>query len=118
MITKIIQQLKTGKIKNVVPYGSKNLPAPPYIVVKPERDLLDRGRAFKINVHMSPGQQIFLEDYLWNDLSVLLDNFGTTTRHGNYNKIYTENDYDDIIVQNDDKSISMGRIFLMPSKIF
>ena len=44
MITKIIEQLKTGQIKNVVPFGVEQLPAPPYIVVKTERDPLDRGK--------------------------------------------------------------------------
>jgi len=118
LTSKIVEQLKTGRVKNVVPFGSKNLPEPPYIVVKPESDPLGRGRAYRIIVHMSPGQNIFLEDYVRNDISVLLDDFAATTRNGNYNKIYTEQEYDDIIIQNDDKTISMGRIFLLPSKIF
>jgi hypothetical protein len=117
MLTKIVAHLKTGSISNVVPFGSQ-LPAPPYIVVKPERDILNRGRLFKIIVHMSPGQQIFLEDYVFNDLSILLDDFASETRHRNFNELLNENEYDDIVVSNDDGTISMGRYFLMPSMIF
>lgn len=118
MLTKIIEQLKTGTIKNVVAFGAASLPAPPYIVVKPEKDLLGRGRAFLINVHMLPGQHIFLEDYVFTTLSQLLNDFKSGTRHGNYQQILNENDYDDIIISNDDGTISMGRRFLMPSIIF
>lgn len=117
MITKIVEKLKTGSIKNVVPYGVDQLPKPPYIVVKPTKDFLNRGRSYFIFVHMLPGQNIMLEDYLFNDLSILLDGFTAISRHGNLNNLLTENDYDDI-VRNDDGTISMGRVFLMPSIIF
>lgn len=118
MITKIIEQLKTGSIKNVVPYGVEQLPAPPYVVVRPESDTADRGRAFRIIVHMQPGQNIFLENYVFNDLSDLLDNFASRSRHNNYNVLLTENIYSDIITSNDDGTISMERVFLLPSRIF
>jgi len=117
VITKIVEQLKTGTIKNVVPYGVEQLPAPPYVVVRPERDMLGRGRAYRIIVHMQPGQQIFLEDYVFNDLFDLLDNFTATSRNNNYNRLLTENDYTDIIISNDDGTISMERVFLLPSII-
>lgn len=118
MTDKIVAQLKTGKITNVVPYGSRNLPSPPYIVVKPIRDPLGRGRMFEIYVHFSPGQINDLEDYLFNDVGVLLDGFESETRHTNNNKLYTEQEYQDIITQNDDKTISMMRPYLMPSILF
>ncbi len=118
MINEIVAQLKTGRVVNVVPYGMANLPSPPYIVVKPIRDPLGRGRMFEIYVHFSPGQVNDLEDYLFNDVSNLLDNFQSETRHGNTNKIYTEQEYQDIIISNDDKTISMMRPYLMPSKLF
>jgi hypothetical protein len=118
MITKIVAQLKTGKITNVVPYGVEKLPAPPYVVVKTETDFLNRGRLYRIIVHMQPGQHTFLEDYVMNDLSDLLDNFSAESRHGNYNTLLTENEYIDTLVSNDDGTISMERSFLLPSRIF
>ena len=101
----------------MVPFGTEILPAPPYIVVKTEKDPINRGRVYRIIVHMMPGQQTFLEDYLLNDLSDLLDNFSANSRHGNYNVLLTENNYTDIIITNDDKTISMDRVFLLPSRI-
>ena len=118
MITKIVERLKTGTIKKVVPFGVEHLPAPPYIVVKPERDSVGRGRLYRIIVHYLPGQNTFLEDYVINDLSDLLDNFSAESRHGNYNTLLTENDYTDIVISNDDGTISMERTFLLPTRIF
>lgn len=118
MITKIVAQLKTGKIKNVVPFGSGNLPAPPYAVVKMENDGLGRGRMVRIIGHMLPGQQTFLEDYMFNDVSVLLDGLKMISRHGNRNILETENEYTDIVANNDDGTISMERRFILPSRIF
>lgn len=118
MITKIVAKLKTGKIKNVVPFGSGNLPAAPYVVVKMESDGLGRGRLVRIIAHMLPGQNTFLEDYIFNDVSVLLEGFETTSRHGNRNVLETENEYTDIVANNDDGTISMERRFILPSRIF
>lgn len=118
MIDKIVEQLKTGRIKNVVPFGSNNNSLPPYIVVKPESDSLGRGTIYRIFIHMKPGQQIDLEDYLRKDISDLLDGFGSATRNGNYNELETTEEYNDIIVNNDDKTISMERSYLLPSRLF
>jgi len=114
MQTKIVTQLKTGAIKNVVPYGDI-LPKPPYIVVRPE--YAAEGKIYRIFVHMIPGQQIFLEDYTLCTVSQLLTNFKATTRHGNYNQLLLMQDYGDITT-NDDGTISMERRFLMPSRFF
>lgn len=118
MLYKVIAKLKTGKYPRVVAYGVEQLPEPPYVVVKPERDPVGRGRVFRIIAHFMPGQHIFLENYVRNDLDELLSDFMTTTRYGNHNTLLIENDYTDIIVDNDDKTISMERVFLMPSMIF
>lgn len=118
MIDKIVAQLKTGIIKNVVAYGHDSGVQAPYIVVRPERAPLGGGRIYRIIVHMLPGQQIFLEDYIMKDVSDLLDSFGSTTRHGNYNVLETLQEYIDIVTNNDDGTISMERSFLMPSKLF
>jgi hypothetical protein len=118
MITRIVEKLKTGIIKNVVPYGTIKLPAPPYIVVRPEADGMNRGRIFRIFVHFLPGQIEDLENYIQNDLSKLLGDFEALSRHGNRNKLFTTQDYSDIIANNDDGTISMERRFLMPSMFF
>lgn len=118
MLTKIVEKLKTGAIKNVVPYGVASLPAPPYIVVRPEADSLGRGRLMRIFIHMSPGQQIFLEDYAFNTVPGLLDDFDADDRFGNYNEVLPTSDYGDIVTNNDDGTISMERRFLVPQVTF
>jgi hypothetical protein len=117
MLTKIVEQLKTGNITNVIPYGSIPIPSAPYVVVKPELDILGRGRSFRIIVHMLPGQQIFLDDYVNGELETLLYDFAATTRNGNYNQLYREPIDSDISISNDDGTISMERVFMMPSRI-
>lgn len=113
----IITKLKTGTIKTVVMYGATR-PAPPYVVVRPEADPLGRGRLFRIIAHFSQGQQSWLEDYIRLELPQLLDDFSATTRHGNTNMTINNNEYVDIIVDNDDKTISMEGRYLMPSRFF
>ena len=117
MFTVIVARLKTGSIPDVVAFGTSTLPAPPYVVVKPERDALGRGRAFRIVPHAEPDQQVFLEDYLREELSTLLDGYTAESRLGNRNQVYSENDWSDIIGNNDDGTISMERVFLVPSRI-
>jgi hypothetical protein len=114
VITRIIAQLKTGLIKNVVPYGNANTLAPPYIVVRPEKDPLDRGRIYRIFIHMQPGQQTFLEDYAFKTVPDLLSNYSAVDRHSNRNTLLQESEYGEIIDSNDDGTISMERRFLVP----
>ena len=118
MLTKIIDRLKQGTVNRVVAYGVEQLPEPPYIVVRPERNPIGNGRNYRIIVHFLPGQQTFLEDYARNNVFDLLDNYKTNSRHGNYNQVLTEDDWSDIITNNDDGTISMERVFLVPSLIF
>lgn len=117
MFTKIVARLKTGSIPNVVPFGTSTLPAPPYVVVKPERDTLGRGRAFRVIPHVGPDHQVFLEQYLFEELSTLLDGYKADSRLGNYNQVLSEDDWTDLIGNNDDGTISMERVFLTPSRI-
>ncbi len=117
MTTKIVDKLKTGIIKNVVPFGVEQLPEPPYTVVKSEKDILNRGTIYRIIAHYLPGQNEFLKRYIMTDVFDLLDNFMAKMDSGNYNTLLTENDYDDIITDNDDKTISMERVFLLPRVI-
>ena len=119
MITAVIDKLKTGSIKNVFKYGSrKNMPEPPYVVVRTENDPEGRGKIYRIIGHMLPGQDLFLEDYMFNEISLLLDDFWGTSRHNNKNMLLNENTYTDTIPLSDDGTIAMEREFLMPSRIF
>lgn len=117
MITKIVEQLKTGTIKNVIAFGELKLPTAPYIVVKYEQDIAGRGWVYRVIAHFKPGQQTFLEDYVVNNIMILLDKFGATTRHGNYQKLYATNELSGIIADNDDNTIAMERVFLAPGYI-
>lgn len=118
LITKVVEKLKTGSIQNVVPFGEGNLPEPPYIVVKPETDPVGRGRSYRIIAHFLPGQQTYMEDYIYNELSDLLTDYSDNSRHGNRNTLYMEQDITDYQVSNDDGTVSMERVFLMPSRLF
>ena len=117
MITKIIARLKEGWITNVVAYGTKEALATPYVVVR----IMSQpgvGRQLVVFVHMEPDQQVDLEDYTFNDLSVLLTDFRGVSRHGNHFKVSAVEDWQEIVTQNDDGSISMERRFLLPSLLF
>ncbi len=118
MTAAIVAKLKMGPITNAVPFGGEKLPAPPYVVVKPEPDPLGRGRRFRIIGHARPGQQQFLEDYMFNTLSVLLGDASVQSKHGNGNVLLVEEEYGEIVASNDDGTISMERCFLLPSRIF
>jgi hypothetical protein len=118
MDTVIVARLKTGSIQRVVPYGTENKPAPPYVVVKSERSAVGNGWRYRITAHFRPGQNTFLKDYMQNELFDLLDNYKAQSRHGNYNKVLTEDDFTGIIANNDDGTISMERVFLVPSMTF
>ena len=117
MFTKIVARLKTGSIPNVVPFGTATLPAPPYVVVKPERDALGRGRMFRVIPHAGPDHQEFLSDYIFNELTALLDGYTAESRLGNFNKVVSEQNWTDLIGNNDDGTISMERMFLVPSRL-
>jgi hypothetical protein len=115
MTTRIVERLKTGSVKNVVPFGIATMPAAPYVVVKPESVVGER--SFLIIAHFKAGQNILLEDYIFNEVSELLKNFVTTDRHGNNVRIKDADKYTDIVVENDDSTISMERIFYVPSRL-
>jgi len=121
VITKIIAQLKLGTITNVVPYGTKPLPAAPYVVVKPEIDGLGVGRGFRIIIHMLPGQIIALEDYRNITIPALLLDFTTTTvldRHNRSQILIRQPDDNEIVTSNDDNTISLECLYLQPTLNF
>ena len=48
----------------------------------------------------------------------LIGNEQPTTRHGNTQQVQDLYEYEEIVTENDDKSISMKRTFLVPGKVF
>jgi hypothetical protein len=117
MITAIVARLKTGRITNVVQYGVREMPGAPYVVVRMISEP-GVGRQVVIFPHMLANQNIFLEDYTINDLSLLLSDFRGVSRHGNRFKLTAMQDWQEIVTNNDDGTISMERRFLAPTLLF
>lgn len=120
MFSQIVTKLKTGKIKNVVKFG-RTLPAPPYVVVKEDAGINPQEIEYVVITHMAPGQEYYLKEYIMNDLSSLLNGFSATDEDGNFNVLRSEltgGNWDGIITNNDDGTISMERRFHMPFILF
>jgi len=113
MLTKIEEQLKTGTIKNVTYFGSGIQFQPPYVVIKQEKDPVGRGTIFRIIAHFQGLQIDWLDNYLEVEVIDLLNGFKIITSKGNYNQLMVD-DYSDIVITNDDLTISKEMIFLMP----
>jgi hypothetical protein len=111
MLAKIVAALKNGSIKNVVPFGYP-LPSSPYVVVKLEYNPI--GRMIRVIAHMSQGDQLELEDYIFKESSDLLSGFESTDRYGNTFHIYDYGEWSEVVANNDDSTISMERIFYVP----
>jgi len=114
LLPKVVARLKTGSIKNVVPFGS-DLPAAPYVVVKPESGPV--GRLLRIIAHRAQGEQLKLEDYVFGELSTLLSGFESTDRHGNLFKVRSTEEWIDVAAVSDDSTISMERVFYVPQRL-
>lgn len=118
MTTAIVARLKTGTVSNVVAYGqSSTLPQPPYVVVRMEPGT-NQTRMARVIAHFSPGQNIFLEDYIFDELTDLLSDWEGTDRNGNSFVLFTEEGYGDIIADNDDGTISAERLFSAPQRMY
>ncbi len=118
MIPAVIVQLQTGRIKNVVPFGSSVRMDTPYVVVRAVTHPL-AGRGVAVFTHMAPGQQVFLEAYARNDLSILLDGFRGVSLNGNRFILSVDDDfYAEIVTSNDDGTISLEKRFIVPARIF
>lgn len=119
MITKIVAALNTGfpSVKCVA-FGHAGKKQAPYCVVKQEEHI--RGTGYRIIAHFNKGQQTYLEDYIRGTVSNILDDFDTQDRHGNNQRLFY--DYDDplprLIVNNDDDTISMERVYYKPDIFF
>jgi hypothetical protein len=112
MIDAIVTQLKTGAIKNVSAYPANTLLSPPYIVVK-EEPQAGRGRTqYRVIVHMAAGQGNFLRRSVRKDVYLLLANKRLTSAFfGCTNLVYSADQIDGAVVENDDKTISSERLF-------
>ena len=71
MLVDVVTKLKTLSVPNVVPFGTAVMPQPPYTVVKPEKDILDRGRCLRVIGHFTPDQQLTLTDYIMQEVRVV-----------------------------------------------
>jgi len=115
-VQSVVEQVQTGQITNVVQYGTARLPAAPYIVIKPERTW--QGRMLRVIVHMKPDQQKWLEDYVFNKLPDLLSGYEGDTDEGVHFRVEMTQEWTDITDGNDDGTISMERLFLLPGLLF
>ena len=111
MLPKIVAQLKTGIIKNVVPFSAA-LPSSPYVVVKPE--YLPYGRGFRVIAHADKGSNIALENYIMDEVITLLHNFTAKDRFGNNFTVKDTGEWTDVAAVSDDSTISMERLFYAP----
>jgi hypothetical protein len=118
MQTKVVAKLKTGSIKNVVPFGSP-LPVPPYVVVK-EENAGNHMVRFRIIPHMAQGGTIQLRAYVFTELPTLLADFESTDVNGNHFKLEEPwpREWQDVIPASDDSTISMERSFYAPLFLF
>ncbi len=125
MITKIVERIISYSLSqsmpvNAVEFGGSELPSPPYVVVKQERDAGGAGTAFRIITHFKPGQQKALRSYVRKTLGEALDNFSATSDSGNYNEL--SQDWDSfpgpINNMNDDKTISLERLYYMGDRLY
>lgn len=118
MITKIVARLRAQlpSTVSVVPFGDA-LPAAPYVVVKQEDSIRENWFVYRIIGHMLPGQQTFLEDLMNDNVKSALDGYEADDRHGNLNKLYAQPSRRAIIINNDDKTLSMERVYEMPGRL-
>jgi len=119
MIKQIVAQLKTGSIKRVVPDGSPK-PTPPYIVVKQENDILNRGVAYRIIVHFPKHHILECKRYCRKDISDLLDNFQAVDDDGVTNALEFDqfSGVPELTADNDDDTISTERLYYKPDLMF
>ena len=118
MIAEIIAQLKTGSIKNIIPFGSATPSAAPYIVVKPE--INNKGRGVRIILHYKQGANMYvsggvthtpMDDYIYNELPSLLSEWTMTNNHGESMTVHDTGEITDITAVSDDNTVAMERLF-------
>jgi hypothetical protein len=118
MITAIINRLKTGSIREVVLFGdSDRVPEPPYVVVKTETGPI-QNRYIRLIVHMNQGEQDLLEDYIFHELTTLLGKqVWLTGRNGGQFRLFNAEMWSEPILGNNDETIAMERVFILPYRL-
>ncbi len=110
MIDKVVAQLKTGTVKNVVPFGFP-LPAAPYVVVREEPAPNLGYTRYRVIGHFLPGQLLQLRSYIRKEVFNLLDGQKLTGTGGNVNVIESLGEIGQFVANNDDKTVSQERTF-------
>ena len=117
MIKEVETRLKTGSIKDVVTFCNP-LPAPPYVVLKPETFIT--GRGIRVIVHYTKGQQMYtkngvnytpLDDYIYNELPSLIKDWSFINNHGETMTVRDTGEITDVSAVSDDNTVSMDRLF-------
>jgi hypothetical protein len=119
MIAAIITELKKGTIKNVIPRGQNIVnPISPYVVVWGPETVQQAGRdregknMYYINTHFPKGYINQIDDYVYNELSILLPNkILLTTRDGRRVQLFVTMEIGGIVEGNTDGTISRERVF-------
>ena len=118
MIAEIITRLKTGSIKNIIPFGSATPSTVPYIVVKPETN--NKGRGVRIILHYKQGANMYvsggvtytpMDDYIYNELPSLLSEWTMANNHGESITVHDTGEITDITAVSDDNTVAMERLF-------
>lgn len=116
MLLSVIDKLKTGSIKNVVPFGTRDMPNVPYVVVREDPDIAI-GTTYFITVHYPPSNILDLRTYVRSDLLDLLDGFKTSAGTAT-NVMDSAQIIGPIVTNNDDGSISQERQFILTERYF
>jgi hypothetical protein len=119
----IVEKLKTGSIKNAVPFANgMKIPAPPYVVVKPETGAIAGTRQFRLIVHTEQGRIEEIERYVFTELPGLLitgkDGENVILKDGEGRSYRLRSgDWSDIRAEEQENTICMERVFYIPFKI-
>jgi hypothetical protein len=119
VIKAVVDRLKTGSIKSVVPFGnSATVPPPPYVCVKPEPGAMNDRQNFRIIVHRKQGEQVLLEKYIFGELGKLLNpSVWLAKAGGGKFRVMNNADWYGPYAEDSDKSIVMERIFYAPKRL-
>jgi len=118
MIDLVVAKLKTGSVKNVVPFGSAPpLPSPPYVVVKEEPSNLGYTR-YRVIAHFSPGQVLPLRTYCRKEAYNLLAYVELTGSAGRRNTLSPLGPDGTLTTTNSDGTISQEAVFTMPEPAY
>jgi hypothetical protein len=121
MITAIINQLKTGSVSEVIPFGQNAAnPMQPYVVVWQDEPILQDSteaglNEYVINAHFPPGHINDLNDYIENEVYLLLNKQILITRDGRRVEVKVTGQIKRLVTGNDDNTISRERTCQTPA---